>query len=110
MTQPDITNGVRAVARYAHTPTERLWQAIMKILPYLNETKSVGIIYMRGSGLGLGVYEDADYANKANDRRSVSGIAISSGGTVVGHASKTQHVVSLSTSETEYTAAGDGVK
>ena len=32
------------------------------------------------------------------------------GGTVVSHVSKTQHVVSLSTSEEEYTAAGDGVK
>ena len=32
MTRPDITNAVRAVARYAHEPTERLWQAIMKIM------------------------------------------------------------------------------
>ena len=32
------------------------------------------------------------------------------GGTVVSHAGKTQHVVSLSTSETEYIAAGDGAK
>ena len=32
MARPDIANAVRAVARYAHTPTERLWQAIMKII------------------------------------------------------------------------------
>ena len=43
MTRPDITNTVRTVARYAHEPSERLWQAIMKILSYLNETKSLGI-------------------------------------------------------------------
>ena len=43
MTRPDITNAVRAVARYAHEPTERLWQAIMKILSYLNGTRSLGI-------------------------------------------------------------------
>ena len=36
MTRPDITNAVRAVARYVHEPTERLWQAITKILSYLN--------------------------------------------------------------------------
>ena len=64
---------------------------------------------MRGSGLRLEVYADADYADKANDRRSVSGIAVTMGGTVVSHASKTQHVVSLSTSEAEYIATGDGV-
>ena len=43
MTQPDITNAVRDVARFAHESTERLWQAIMKILTYLNGTKSLGI-------------------------------------------------------------------
>ena len=53
MTRPDITKDVRAVARYIHIPTERPWQAIMKILSYLNGTKSFGITYVRGSGLGL---------------------------------------------------------
>ena len=43
MTRPDMTNAVRAVACYAHTPIERLWQAIMKILSYLNGTKSFGV-------------------------------------------------------------------
>ena len=65
---------------------------------------------MRGSGLGLEVYADADYVDKANDRLSVSGIAVTLGGTVVNHASKTQYVVSLSTSEAEYIGTGDGVK
>ena len=65
---------------------------------------------MRGSGLGLEVYAETDYADKANDRRSVSGIAVTLGGTAVSHASKTQHVGSLSTSEIEYIAAGDGDK
>ena len=110
MTRPDITNALRAVARYAYEPTERLWQAITKILSYLNKTKSLGITYVRGSGLSLNVYADADYANKENDRRSVSGIAVTLGGTVVRHASKTHRVVSLSTSEAEYITAGDGVR
>ena len=110
MTRPDITNAVRAVARYDHGPTERLWQAIMKVLSYRNGMKSLGITYVRGSGPTLNVYADADYANKDNDRRSVSGIAVTLGGTIVSHASKTQRVVSLTTSEAEYIAAEDGVK
>ena len=56
------------------------------------------------------MYVDADYADKANDRRSVSGIAVILRGTVVSHASKTQRVGSLSTSEIEYIATGDVVK
>ena len=85
----------------------RYW---MKILSYLNGIYSFGITHVRGSGLGLEVYADTDYADKANDRRSVSGISVTLGGTVVSHVGKTQHVVSLSTSEAEYIAAGDGVK
>ena len=110
MTRPDITNVVRTVARYPHEPTERLWQTIIKILPYLNGTRSLGTTYVRGSGLSVKVYADADYANKDNDRRSASEIAVTLGGTVASRASKTQRVVSLSTSEAEYMAAGDGVK
>ena len=81
----------------------------MKILSYLNGTKSFRITYVRGSGLRLEVYPDAEYA-KINGRRSVSGIAVTLGDTVVSTASKTQHVVLLCTSEAEYIAAGDGVK
>ena len=110
MTRPDITNAVRVVACYAHEPTERLWQEINMILSYLNGTKSLGITNVRGSGLNLIVYVDADYANKDNGRRSVSGIVVTLGGTVVSHVTKTQRVVSLSTSEAEYIAAGDDVK
>ena len=110
ITRPDITNTVRAVARYAHEPTEILWQAILKILSYLNGAKSLGITYVRGSGLSLKVYANGDYANKNNDRRSVSEIAATLGGTVVSHTSKTQRTVSLSTSEAEYIAVEDGVK
>ena len=82
----------------------------MKILLYLNGTKCLGITCVRDSGLSLNVYADADYANEDNDRRSVSGIAVTLGGTVVSHASKTQRMVSLLTSEAEYIAAGDGAK
>ena len=106
---PASRHDARAVARYVHESTERLWQAIIKMLSYLNGTKSLGITYVRGSGLSLDVYADADYANKDNDRRSVSGIAVPLGGTVVSHASKTQRVVSLPISEAEYIATGDGV-
>ena len=110
MTRPDIINAVRVVARYAHEPTEILWQVIMKILSYLNGTKSPGITYVQGSGLSLNMYADKDYINKDNDRRSVSEIAVTLGGTAVSHTIKTQRIVSLSTSEAEYIAAGDGVK
>ena len=54
MTRPDITNPVRAMARYTHAPTERLWKAIMEILSYLDGTKSCGITYQVCAKTGSG--------------------------------------------------------
>ena len=56
------------------------------------------------------MYVDADYANKKNDRRSVSGVAVMVGGTVVSARSTTQHCVTLSTNEAEYVAMAQGAK
>ena len=55
-------------------------------------------------------YVDADYAHKAEDRRSVSGVAVCCGGTLLSCFSRTQKCVTLSTTEAEYVAMTDGVK
>ena len=58
----------------------------------------------------LETYVDADYAHKAEDRRSVSGVAVCCGGTLVPWFSRTQKCVTLSTTEAEYVAMANGVK
>ena len=58
----------------------------------------------------LQTYENADCAHKAEDRRSVSGLAVCCGGTPVSWFSRTQKCVTLSTTEAEYVAMADGVK
>ena len=72
MTRPDIANTVRAVARQAHDPAERHWRVVRKIIPYLNKTKDLGLVFVNDNDRKLSVYVDADYANKENGRRSVS--------------------------------------
>ena len=53
---------------------------------------------------------DADYAHKPEDRRSVSGVAVCCGGTLVSWFSRTRNCVTLCTTEAEYVAMADGVK
>ena len=91
MTRPDISNAVRAVARHSHNPTDRHWKAVLKVMTYLHGTRGMGLTFVRCSGLDLTVYSD-DYADKSNDRRSVSGTVIT-----VSYASSTQRCVTLST-------------
>ena len=111
MTRPDdIANTVRAVARQAHDRTERHWRAVRKIISYLNETKKLGLVFLKGGGLKLSNYADADYAVKANYRRSVSGVAVMFGGTAAVASSTTQNCVTLSTSEPEDVVMAQGAK
>ncbi|CAB1096244.1 unnamed protein product [Ectocarpus sp. CCAP 1310/34] len=67
----------------------------------------VGVDFL--ASRGLAVYVDANYAD-TEDKRSVSGLATTVGGTVVSHGSKTQSIVPSSSTEADYIAAGEGVK
>ena len=79
-TRPDVANPVRAIARHSHNPSPRHWKGLRKIMGYLKGTRDWGIVFRRGGGLTLSLYVDADYADRANDRRSVSGCCGYAGG------------------------------
>ena len=80
------------------------------MLLYVNTTKEIGLRFVRGSGLRLFVYADADYAATSNDRRSVSGVAVILGDTTIGCVSGTQKCVTTATCEAEYIALYDASK
>ena len=99
MTRPDIASAVREVARHAHDPAARDWKAARKIIAYLKATKHLGVVFRRREDLKLSLFADEDYADRCNDRRSVSGVAVMLGNTAVSASSTTQHCVTLSRSE-----------
>ena len=111
-TRPDIANAVRAVARHSHEPKEVHWKAAQKILAYLRATAHLGITYHAKSDVGVNVevYVDANYASEDTARRSISGAAVMCCDSPVAWFSRTQKCVTLSTTEAEYVAMGDGVK
>ena len=110
MTRPDITDATRDVARHSHNPCESHWVAVEKILAYLSSTRNLGITYKRGSRSSLAAFADADYASKATDGRSISGVAVMLRGAAVCAISRTQICERLSTAEAEHVATAEGVK
>ena len=103
---------MRAVARHSHEPKKSHWKAAQKILNYLLETAHLGMKFKRDASVDVGklVYADAEFASKANDRRSISGAVRLGAGMIVAGFSRTQQCITLSTSEAEYVGMGDGVK
>ena len=84
MTRPDIANALRACARHSHNPSARHWKAVLQIAACVNSTKEIGLKFVRGSGLKLTVFADADYAAASNDdRTSVPGVAVILGNAVI---------------------------
>ena len=65
-TRPDITNTVRAVARYCTAPRVIHLKTALGILRYINGTSEYGIIFQREtlSRILLEAFVDADYASK----------------------------------------------
>jgi len=110
MSRPDIANAVREVARHAHDPSRKHWDAVQRILKFLKYTRTMGLTFDKGKGLDLVAYSDSDYARDEQDRRSVSGAAIMCSGACVSWFSRTQRCVTTSSSEAEYVAMGDCVK
>ena len=83
---------------------------MLQIIRCLLGTKNLSLTFEWRSGLDISVFANANYAEKADDRRSVSGVAIIVGKSSVSWFSSTQKIVTLSTTEAEYVALGDGVK
>ena len=109
ISRPDITNAVRAVSRHSNSPAEKHWKAMLQIIRYLLGTKGLSLTFEWGSGLEISVFVDANYAEKADDRRSVSGVSVTVGKSSASWFSSTQKIVTLSTTEAEYVALGDGI-
>ena len=97
MARLDIPHAARGVARYSHNPTERYWKSVLKIMDYLHGTRFLGLTFVRGSGLDSTAYSDACYADKSNDKRSVSRTVIILGGAIVSRASSTRRCGTFST-------------
>eukprot|EP00903_Cladosiphon_okamuranus_P018055 g16616.t1 len=113
----ETENGQEVVANHlcdslvknSYEEEQRMWDAIMRIMAYLNGTKDLGITYVRGSGLDLDVFADASYADNqveafnnrtSRDRRRQGGM----------HSNEDAVRSGPINTEAEYNAAGEGVK
>ena len=77
--KPEIYNATRVVARHVDDLSKRHWQAVLRSIKYALGAKHQSLTFERGPNLNLSVYTDVNYAEKADDRGSVSGVAVTVG-------------------------------
>ncbi|CAK9820237.1 Retrovirus-related Pol polyprotein from transposon TNT 1-94 [Anthophora quadrimaculata] len=109
--RPDIEFAVNYASQFLSCYDNIQWQAVKKIMRYLNGTRDYGIVYGNsGSSLDISGFTDADYAGCIRTRRSRSGFVFILNGGPISWSSQLQKVVALSTAESEYIALAHGVK
>ena len=92
-----------------HDPRVPHFQALKRVLRYLQGTLTYGLQLYRSTSSTLTAYTDADWAGCPNTRRSTSGYFIFLGDNLVSWSSKRQPTVSRSSAEAEYKGVANAV-
>ncbi|KAG6606568.1 Retrovirus-related Pol polyprotein from transposon TNT 1-94 [Phytophthora cinnamomi] len=110
-TRPDLAAAVGVLSQFAADPCPTHWQALKRVLRYLQATPTHGIEFSKGDGCGVVCgYSDADWAGDIESRRSTSGYAFMMNGGCISWRSKKQRTVALSSTEAEYMALSEATQ
>ena len=71
-----------------HAPTQHHFQALKRLLRYLNGTISAALLISKSLSFNLCAFVDADWAGSLDDRRSTGGYLLYLGNNLIGWNSK----------------------
>ena len=93
-----------------HDPCPTHWQALKRVLRYLQATPTHDICFSGSSEGELIGYTDADWADDIETRRSTSGYVFLLNKGCISWRSKKQRTVALSSTEAEYMALSEAIQ
>ncbi|XP_022018838.1 uncharacterized mitochondrial protein AtMg00810-like [Helianthus annuus] len=101
-TRPDISYAVQQICIHMHAPTTVHWEALKRIIRYIQRTQSYGLTLGPSTDPRLLAYRDADWAGCPDTHRSTSGYCVYYGDNLISWSSKRQATISRSSAEAEY--------
>ncbi|MBW0573655.1 hypothetical protein O181_113370 [Austropuccinia psidii MF-1] len=102
-TPPDILFTVNQLSRYSTKPNQCHWNGLQHLLRYLKGSKDNCLLYNRCTTKDiLIIWEDADYANVKDYRKSITGYVTLAFGNPVFWLRKKESVVAQPFTEAEY--------
>ncbi|XP_021972077.1 uncharacterized mitochondrial protein AtMg00810-like [Helianthus annuus] len=101
-TRPDISYAVQQICIHMHAPKTDHWNALKRIIRYIQGTTSFGLTLGPSTSPQLIAYTDADWAGCPDTRRSTSGYCVYYGDNLISWSSKRQATISRSSAEAEY--------
>ncbi|GKD87856.1 ribonuclease H-like domain-containing protein [Tanacetum coccineum] len=97
--RPDISYDVHCLSQFMHSPLKSHLKTAFKILRYLKGCPSLGIHFVKTSGMSLSAFSDADWAKCVITR-----YCIFLNNSLISWKSKKQNTLSKSSTEAEYRA------
>ncbi|GKV19456.1 hypothetical protein SLEP1_g29717 [Rubroshorea leprosula] len=104
LTRPDLCFAVNRLSQFMHNPIDLHWQAVKRVLRYLNGTKFHGLLLRPQTSLSLHGFSDADWAGDKDTSISTTGYVMYLGSSPVSWKATKQRVVARSSTEAEYKA------
>ena len=110
--RPEISNAVREFSKCLSGPNEAAFKEMLRVIKYVLDTPDIGLKLqpVKSEEWFIKVYSDSDWAGDKDSRKSVSGYMVFLNGALVCWRSKSQHCISLSSSEAEMYALTEAVK
>lgn len=110
VTTPDISAAVNILSRRNETPRGKAWNAVKRIIRYLNTMKNLNLVIDAKCKQTLEVYADSDWAGDRKTRKSTSENLFLLGRSSIQWTTKSQSCISLSSEEAEYVWAANAAQ
>ena len=113
VSRPDLAFAASYLGQYSTNPGKPHWKALLRVLRYLQGTRTLALTLGRVSDADPDVltgYTDANWARDIDDYRSTSGYLFKLGDATISWNSKKQSTVASSSTEAEYIATSHGAK
>ncbi|XP_043705244.1 uncharacterized mitochondrial protein AtMg00810-like [Telopea speciosissima] len=104
LTRPDVSSALNRACQFMHAHTTNHWQMVKRILRYLKQTSTHGLLIERSPSRSLQAFLDADWAGDGLDRKSIGEFAIFLSPNLVSWTSRKQKTVARSSTDAEYKA------
>ena len=122
--RPDLSHAIGILSRFMSNPDPEHWEALKRVLGYLNATRGFRITYRKSSDKGITIFilkefsfavsndkvygfSDSDHAACRDTRKSVTGYTFIWSKAAISWSSKRQATVSTSSCEAEYIALAE---
>ena len=110
-TRPDLAYVIGTLEKFMEQPTELHWAAVKRVIRYIIQTKSLGLVFGGTNVLAAPVvYVDADWTGDQSTRKSMSGYIAMMSDAAVARCARQQEVVPISSAESEYISMCTGAK